>query len=231
MENTFWQSRAGTHCAEASACAGFDYVRFAYGVLSAQTLEHRYSFDEAVGSTNATDSVGGTNWDGYLVGNAYITNDTVVLPFTQGSTSASPAGYVQLPNGIITNDASITVECWLTDSSGQTWAEAWCFGDSSSGPGNPPSGGTTYLGMIPTSAANGLGPVDYRAAFNLTNGPGEEDVIDLAGKTMPTNMEVYSVVAIPSRCGDLNGNPLFERRPGGLCDLQCLFSDKFRSDL
>ncbi|HUD47493.1 MAG TPA: LamG-like jellyroll fold domain-containing protein [Candidatus Baltobacteraceae bacterium] len=161
-------------------------------LLSAQTLEHRYSFNDD-GSTNAIDSVGGTNWDGILEGNAYISNNAVVLPYSPGSTSDSPAGYVQLPNGIVTNDASITVECWLTDFEGLTWAEAWCFGDSSSGPGNPPSGGTAYISMIPTSAANGSGPIDYRAAFNLTGGD-EQDVIDLAGNTMPTNMEVYSVV-------------------------------------
>ncbi|HEY3854576.1 MAG TPA: LamG-like jellyroll fold domain-containing protein [Verrucomicrobiae bacterium] len=174
--------------AMAFVCLGFPN-----GVL-AQSLEHRYSFDAADNSTNVIDSIGGTNWSGTLEGNAYITNDTVVLPFTPGSTSASPAGYVQLPNGIITNDASITVECWLTDFEGQTWAEAWSFGDSDAGPGNPPGGGTSYLALVPTSGANGFGPVDYRAGFNLTNGPGEEDIIDSSGKTIPTNVEVYSVV-------------------------------------
>jgi hypothetical protein len=134
--------------------------------------------------------VGGTDWDGYLVGNAYITNGALVLP--GGGNSASPDGYVQLPNGIVSNDASITVECWLTDNAGLGWAEAWCFGDSSAGPGLT-SGGTSYISMIPTSEANGFGGPDYRAAFNLT-GADEDDVVEAAGNTLPLNVEEYSVV-------------------------------------
>src|SRR5277367_874223 len=74
--------------------------------LSSQTLQHRYSF-----TNNAADSVGGAN--GTLNGNVYVTNHELVLP--GGGTSASPQGYVTLPNGIVSNDTSITVECWLTD--------------------------------------------------------------------------------------------------------------------
>src|SRR5580693_2733687 len=37
--------------------------------VSAQTLEHRYSFNDPAGSTNFVDSVGGTNWNGTLVPN------------------------------------------------------------------------------------------------------------------------------------------------------------------
>jgi hypothetical protein len=160
--------------------------------LSAQALEHRYSFNSAAGSTYAIDSVGGPSWDGYLVGNAYITNDMVVLP--GGGTSSSPAGYVQLPNGIVSNDASISVECWLTDNGGLVWAEAWCFGDSAAGPGNPPSNGTAYISLIPHSGTSGPG-TDFRGTFNLTGGD-EEDVYDtlLGGETMPTNQECYTVL-------------------------------------
>jgi hypothetical protein len=149
-------------------------------LLQAQTLQHRYSF-----TSDASDSLGGTNWNGTLIGNAYITNDALVLP--GGGTSDSPSGYVQLPNGIVSNDASITVECWVTDNAGLVWAEAWCFGDSASGPGEAPSGGTSYISLIPHS-----GEDDYRAAFNLTGGD-EIDVIDSAGP-MPTSVEEYAVV-------------------------------------
>ncbi len=144
----------------------------------AQTLQHRYSF-----TGNASDSVGGAN--GTLVGNAYITNNTLVLP--GGGNSDSPAGYVQLPNGIVTNDASITVECWVTDNGGLVWAETWCFGDSAAGAGHAPSSGTAYISLIPHS-----GEDDFRAAFNLT-GSDEIDVIDPAGP-MPMNVEQYAVV-------------------------------------
>src|SRR5271169_2966832 len=141
---------------------------FLSGVLSAisasaQTLQHRYSF-----SSDATDSVGGAN--GTLVGNAFITNGALKLP--GGGTSGSPQGYVSLPTGIVSNDASITVECWVTDTEGSTWAEAWCFGDSAAGQGQPPNSGTAYISLIPHSGGN-----DFRSAFNLT-GSDEIDVVD-----------------------------------------------------
>jgi hypothetical protein len=67
------------------------------------------------------------------------------------------------------------------------WAEAWCFGDSAAGPGQPPSSGTSYISLIPHS-----GEDDFRAAFNLTGGD-EIDVIDPAGP-LPMNVEEYAVV-------------------------------------
>jgi len=132
-------------------------------LLPAQTLQHRYSF-----TSDASDSVGGAN--GALVGNASISGGALLLP--GGGDSDNPSGYVQLPNGIVSNDASITVECWVTDTAGSVWAEAWCFGESAAGPGQPPSGGTAYISLIPHSGAD-----DFRAAFNLTGGD-EIDVID-----------------------------------------------------
>ena len=148
------------------------------GWLSAQTLQHRYSF-----TSNASDSVGGAN--GALVGNASIVNGYLNLP--GGGTSANPQGYVALPNGIVTNDTSITVECWLTDNGGLTWAEAWCFGDSAAGPGAAPTSGTAYISLIPHSGYD-----DFRAAFNLT-GNDEVDVVDSAG-ALPLNTLEYAVV-------------------------------------
>ena len=146
--------------------------------LPAQTLQHRYSF-----TSDASDSIGGAN--GTLVGNAYIANGTLVLP--GGGTSASPQGYVSLPNGIVTNCPSITVECWLTDDGGLVWAEAWCFGDSAAGPGQPPTSGTSYISLIPHSGAN-----DFRGAFNLTGGD-EADAI-APGSPMPTNAKEYAAL-------------------------------------
>jgi hypothetical protein len=149
------------------------------GVLSAQTLEHRYSF-----ASDASDSVG--NADGTLIGNASITNHSLFLP--GGGTSDNPQGYVSLPDGIVSNDLSITVECWLTDNSGLVWAEAWCFGDSAAGRGQPPSSGTSYISLIPHS-----GEDDFRAAFNLDPGNLEIDVVDAAGP-LPLNVPEYAVV-------------------------------------
>jgi hypothetical protein len=164
--------------------------------LPAQTLQHRYSF-----TSDASDSVGGAN--GALTGNAYVTNGFLNLP--GGGDSDNPAGYVTLPDGIVTNDTSITVECWLTDNGGLTWAEAWCFGDSAAGPGAEPNDGTAYISLIPHS-----GEDDFRAAFNLTGGD-EVDVIDSAG-ALPLNTEEYAVVTYNAATATatlyLNGVPV-----------------------
>jgi uncharacterized repeat protein (TIGR03806 family) len=147
-------------------------------LLPAQTLQHRYSF-----TSDASDSVGGAA--GTLIGNAFITNHTLTLP--GGGTSASPQGYASLPNGIVSNDTSITIECWLTDNAGGVWAEAWCFGDSAAGPGQPPTSGTSYISLIPHSGGN-----DLRAAFN--NNVSEIDVTGPAQTPLPLNVEEYVVV-------------------------------------
>jgi hypothetical protein len=146
--------------------------------VSPPVLGHRYSF-----TADASDSIGGAN--GTLVNNATISNGALKLPgqYTSGSTTCS---YGALPNGIVSNCTSITIETWLTDTAGATWAEAWSFGDSSAGAGNPPGSGTYYLGLIPHS-----GPGDLRVAFN--NDQSELDVID-AGTPLPLNQEEYVVV-------------------------------------
>ncbi len=158
----------------------FFFLVFPAFLLRAQVLQHRYSF-----SNNVVDSVGGAVWNGTLVGNASVTSSNLSLP--GGGSSGNPSGYVSLPNGIVTNDTSITVECWLTDTAGGAWAEAWCFGDSAAGPGKAPTSGTAYISLIPHS-----GPGDFRAAFNQTGG-NEVDVISQAGP-MPLNSEQYAVV-------------------------------------
>jgi hypothetical protein len=142
------------------------------------TLGHRYSF-----TSDASDSVGGAN--GTPVNNATISGGAVHLPggATSGSTACS---YVSLPNGIVSNYNSLTVETWLTDTAGSVWAEPWSFGDSSAGAGNPPGNGTYYLGLIPHSGSG-----DMRVAFN--NNQSEIDVID-PSTPLPLNQEEYVAV-------------------------------------
>ncbi|HEX3798244.1 MAG TPA: LamG-like jellyroll fold domain-containing protein [Verrucomicrobiae bacterium] len=107
--------------------------------LSAQTLVHRYSF-----ATDATDSVGGANGTLNPGNNAATINNGLMLPGT--GTSANPSGYVSLPNALLTNDTSITVECWVTQNTANTWAEIWSFGVN---------GGSVNFGLIPHPGNNG----------------------------------------------------------------------------
>jgi hypothetical protein len=86
------------------------------GVSSTQTvtvvqpvavLTHRYSFQDASGSTNAADSVGGPAWYGTLPNGGTFTN-------SQLSLLASSNQYVNLPAGIISNYNAVTIEAWAT---------------------------------------------------------------------------------------------------------------------
>jgi uncharacterized protein YjdB len=127
-------------------------------------LLHRYSF-----VSDATDSVGGAN--GTLVppttGAAATINNGLNLP---GSTVAGNgvSGYVSLPSGLLTNTTSITVECWLTQTQANTWAEAWDFGTG-------PSANFSFIPEPANNRNNGIALVAF------TPPAGEVDV----GSTVP----------------------------------------------
>ena len=92
--------------------------------VSPQTLLHRYSF-----VSDASDSVGGSAWNGTLVPQgagtaASITANGLNLP---GGGGGDYSGYVSLPDGILTNTTSVTVECWATQASANQWATLWAF--------------------------------------------------------------------------------------------------------
>lgn len=92
----------------------------------AQTLTHRYSFDDPAGSTNFVDSVGGTNWNGYLVdgfegGMPQLTGSSLELD--------GLGDYAELPAGIMTNYTQITVEVWADFSTNNpVWTRVFAFG-------------------------------------------------------------------------------------------------------
>ena len=105
------------------------------------TLLHRYSF-----VSDATDSVGGAN--GTIVapsGGAVATiNNGLVLPGNRHG-NFGYSGYVSLPGGLLTAITNLTVECWVTQNQGNTWAEIWDFGNN----------GSQNFGLIPYPANNG----------------------------------------------------------------------------
>jgi hypothetical protein len=110
------------------------FVGFALGV-NAQTLTHRYSFDDPAGSTNFADSVGGTNWDGTIEnpagGSPYLTGSSLQLD--------GEGDYAELPSGIVTNSTQLTVETWVDIGAVPTWTRVFSFGDQN-GAGNKDSG-------------------------------------------------------------------------------------------
>jgi uncharacterized repeat protein (TIGR03806 family) len=96
-------------------------------------LINRWSFNNAAGAaptgTVVTDSVSGAN--GVIVGNgATFTGPRLTLPGT--TTGAQPptaiAGYADLPNGLISSKANLTVEAWATIISTRNWQRLFDFG-------------------------------------------------------------------------------------------------------
>jgi arabinan endo-1,5-alpha-L-arabinosidase len=80
-------------------------------------LAHRYSF-----ISNAWDSIGMAH--GRLMGNASITNRALRLTGASG-------GYVNLPGGLVSGAAAVTVEFWASFGSNGNWARVFDFGDYS----------------------------------------------------------------------------------------------------
>ena len=59
------------------------------------------------------------------------------------------SAYVSLPNGILTNTSSITIECWATQNNANTWATIWDFGI-----GFPGANNNVNFGLIPRPGNN-----------------------------------------------------------------------------
>jgi alpha-L-arabinofuranosidase len=71
------------------------------------TLVHRYSFGDVPGSSTAIDSIGGAAWNGTLPSGGTYAN-------SQLSLAAATKQYLQLPAGILSNYAAVTIETWAT---------------------------------------------------------------------------------------------------------------------
>lgn len=97
-------------------------------LLPAQTLLHRYSF-----VSDASDSVGGSAWNGTVVspgaGSPATINNGLSLP---GGGGGGFSGYVALPNGILTSTTNITVEVWATQNTANEWGTIWAFANNGS---------------------------------------------------------------------------------------------------
>jgi Concanavalin A-like lectin/glucanases superfamily len=116
-------------------------------------LVHRYSFDGT--GTAVTDTVGtahGTVMNGTLSGNG-----DVVLT---GTAPAASAPYVDLPNGIINQLTSATLEAWVTWTGGGGWQRLFDFGNSGGAENTQGSASTTFY-LTPQAG----GPNALLAAF------------------------------------------------------------------
>jgi hypothetical protein len=160
------------------------------GLETPLELLHRYSFNEAAGATVAPDLVG--NADGQVRGTANFTGDgRLNLP---GGAANTDAGYVDLPNGMISSlPPAVTFEAWFTWRGGPAWQRIFDFGSNQAGE-DAQGTGSTYLFMTPQS-----GPGTFRAAFTLASGAGENPVLN--GPALPQNTEVHVALVYDSEQG------------------------------
>jgi hypothetical protein len=87
----------------------------------AQTLTHRYSFNDATNSTTFADSVGGSAWDGSLVAAAALNGNSLVLP-------GDGASFGVLPDDIIAGQTQLTVEFWADFGTNTIWTRVFALG-------------------------------------------------------------------------------------------------------
>src|ERR1017187_3524693 len=144
--------------------------------VTKQALQHEWSFNES-GGTTATDSVGGANVT--LLRATSLRGGVLTLPGGGGN-------YATFPAGILASNNSITIETWLTDNGGQTWARAWSFGGSVTVAGSLIQ--NNYIDLIPKS---GPGPLwtEFKAGIPALT---TKDVS--SSTTLPTGTEQYVAV-------------------------------------
>lgn len=167
----------------------------ALGGLSAdaQTLLHRYSFNDGT----ANDSVGTAN--GTLNGGAMATGGQLVLVNTTPSAD-STGQFVNLPANMLPTTGSVSFETWFTADpmtpagSGVGWERLFDFGNTDAG-GN----GQNYIFVTPAS-----GPGDTRAVISDTDpGFNDEELARRAG-TLNDGMPHYIAAVFDETAGKIS---------------------------
>jgi uncharacterized protein YjdB len=147
-------------------------------MVTNQTLQHEWSFNEN-GGTTAADSVGGANVT--LQGTTSLGGGVLTLPGGGGN-------YAKIPDGILSSNQSVTIETWLTDNAGQTWSRAWSFGGSVTVAGDLIQ--NNYIDLIPRSGPGGMW-AEFRAGIpQLTT----YDTANGGNQALPTGRETCVTV-------------------------------------
>src|SRR5574340_1416160 len=100
---------------------------------SAQSLIHRYSFNDPAGSPTFADSVGGAT--GTLNNSASTNANSASLDGAQLQLDGT-GGYANLPGGLLSPNPQVTIEFWASfSSSNPFWTRVFAFGDQTGGGG------------------------------------------------------------------------------------------------
>src|SRR3954468_24182877 len=78
----------------------------AVGSVRGQTLTHRYSFNDPTSNTTFSDSVGGSSYDGSVLGTAPLDGAQMQLD--------GAGGFADLPADIISNYTQASFKMWVT---------------------------------------------------------------------------------------------------------------------
>lgn len=151
---------------------------------SAQTLAHRWSFNEASGTT-VLDSVAGAAGNGTVLGTNFSRAGGQLSINTAGADATT---YVDLPNGLVSGLSNITVEGWATWTDVATaWQRIFDFGASAEGEGNSGTGTSSFFLSPKINSATGLMRVNL-------NSPAGSALVDWTGKAFPTNTLTHFAV-------------------------------------
>jgi len=148
----------------------------------AVTLAHRYSFGEDSSATVAVDSVAGANGD-LQPGAAFNGTGQMLLD--------GVSGYVNLPNDLVTNFTSITMEMWVTDTGSGIWSRIFDFGNSSGGEDFPALPGPYGIQHFYLTQPSLPGPV--RGTISTDSNAGDQNVV---GSVLPLNQVKHVVYVI-----------------------------------
>lgn len=164
------------------------------------SLVHRYQFDDASNSPVVLDSVGGAN--GQLVnlnagGATNNFNGAGQLLLSGGAAGSTSAGYVNLPDGLVSGLQSVTIEAWVTWNGPATtlWQRIFDFGRNAAvdASGNPledafANPGESYFFMTPDS-----GNDDF-PRFTVLQGTGLEPIDVDSPLLFPIGTETHLAV-------------------------------------
>ncbi|HEX3719923.1 MAG TPA: LamG-like jellyroll fold domain-containing protein [Verrucomicrobiae bacterium] len=122
-------------------------------VVHTPTLVNRYSFHDPVGSTNAADSVGGTNWTGIVFNGGTFTGTNLEL-------LGASIQYVQLPSGILSNYPAVTIDMWCSfPDDAPVNCMLWAFGNTDTNTALPWNG-ENYIFCAPQGGRIAISGVD-----------------------------------------------------------------------
>jgi len=148
--------------------------------VSAQSLAHRYSFNDTAGNATFVDSVGGST--------GTLNNSTAGSP-TSASLDGSQlqldgtGGYAVLPGGLVSTNTQVTIEFWASfNSANSFWTRVFAFGDQ-----NGVGGADTSLDYCHYAGGN------YQN-LNFQTGAGSLYANNNAGLNGLTNVHVTVVV-------------------------------------